>query len=106
MVVSELVQNAVEHGAGSQGGTIDVDVRRGKDRVKEDLLTVTITDHGPGLPGGRLPKAKGLGTQIVQSLVADLRGKITWGAAEPSGTRVRFTARLRTLPASGSRPVT
>ncbi len=105
MVVSELVQNAAEHGVGSQGGTIDVHVRRGKDRSKEDVLTVTITDHGRGLPGGRLPKAKGLGTQIVQSLVADLRGKISWGPAEPTGTRVRFTARLRTLPASGSRPV-
>jgi hypothetical protein len=33
----------------------------------------------------------------VQSLVQDLRGRITWEAAKPRGTRVRFLARLRPL---------
>ena len=68
------------------------------------MLSVSVTDNGTGLPSGRLPKAKGLGSQIVQSLVADLRGKISWGSAEPNGTQVRFTARLRSVPtASGER---
>ncbi|MEI2764870.1 MAG: histidine kinase N-terminal domain-containing protein [Dermatophilaceae bacterium] len=103
MVVSELVQNAAEHGAGPTGGRIDIEVSRGKDRGRGELLTVTVTDDGPGLPAGRLPKARGLGTQIVQSLVADLQGKITWAAADPTGTRVRFTARLRSAPATAPR---
>ena len=95
MVVSELVQNAAEHGVASQGGTINLEVKRKEGKDETDVLTVTVTDDGVGLPGGRLPAGAGLGTQIVQSLVQDLRGKISWGPAEPQGTRVRFTARLR-----------
>ena len=104
MVVSELVQNAAEHGVGRSGGTIRVCARRSFDKDGQDMLSVSVTDNGTGLPSGKLPKAKGLGSQIVQSLVADLRGKISWGSAEPNGTQVRFTARLRSVPTvSGER---
>ena len=48
------------------------------------------------------PGRSGLGTQIVQSLVQDLRGRITWEPAQPRGTRVRFVARLRPLTREGS----
>jgi len=99
MVVSELVQNAAEHGVAARGGTITVEVKRKEGKEDTDVLTVTVTDDGVGLPGGRLPSGAGLGTQIVQSLVQDLRGRISWSAAEPEGTRVKFTARLRRLPA-------
>ena len=58
---------------------------------------MTITDDGAGLPTGFRPGGSGLGTQIVQSLVQDLRGRIGWEAAKPHGTRVRFIARLRPL---------
>ena len=98
MVVSELVQNAADHGVGPTGGTIRVCARRSVDKDGKDLLSVSVTDDGVGLPGGKLPKAKGLGSQIVQSLVQDLRGRISWGPAEPHGTKVRFTARLRAVP--------
>ena len=37
----------------------------------------------------------GLGTRIVTSMVHDLGGQIRWDDAEPRGTRVRFSARLR-----------
>ena len=63
----------------------------------DELLTVTVTDDGSGLPEGFDSASAGLGTQIVTSLVADLRGRITWENAEPSGTRVRFVARLRPI---------
>ena len=99
MVVSELVQNAAEHGVAARGGTITVEVKRKEGKEDTDVLTVSVTDDGVGLPGGRLPSGAGLGTQIVQSLVQDLRGRISWSAAEPEGTRVKFTARLRRLPA-------
>ncbi|MBK8470097.1 MAG: histidine kinase N-terminal domain-containing protein [Actinomycetales bacterium] len=98
MVVSELVHNAAEHGLAEVGGTITVEARRSPGKDDLDVLTVTVTDDGVGLPAGRLPAGAGLGTQIVQSFVEDLRGRISWSAAEPAGTRVRFTARLRRLP--------
>jgi len=52
---------------------------------------------GPGLPDDFDPAVSGLGTQIVTSLVQDLRGRITWGSAKPRGTMVRFVARLRSV---------
>ncbi len=98
MVLSELVQNAVEHGlADPEGGTICVDAERSTDDQGEELLSVSITDDGVGLPDGFRPGASGLGTQIVESLVQDLRGRIVWEPVEPHGTRVRFVARLRPL---------
>jgi two-component sensor histidine kinase len=96
MILSELIQNAAEHGLAEAGGAVEVAVqRRGED--DHELLEVTITDDGAGLPDDFSPGRSGLGTQIVQSLVQDLRGRITWEAAKPRGTRVRFLARLRPL---------
>ncbi|WP_457252431.1 sensor histidine kinase [Pedococcus sp. P5_B7] len=103
MVLSELVQNAVEHGlAETGGGTVDVEAQRSADDRGDELLTVTITDDGVGLPADFTPGGSGLGTQIVQSLVQDLRGRIAWDAAKPRGTRVRFIARLRPLGRDGA----
>jgi two-component sensor histidine kinase len=97
MVLSELIQNAVEHGLAETGGSVDVTAERTTDDRGDELLTVTITDNGAGLPSDFKPGGSGLGTQIVQSLIQDLRGRITWEAAKPHGTRVRFIARLRPL---------
>ncbi len=96
MVLSELVQNAAEHGLRDGGGCIEVTVER-SGQEGDEVLTVTIADDGEGLPEGFAPGRSGLGTQIVQSLVQDLRGRITWETAKPRGTRVRFLARLRPL---------
>ncbi len=96
MIMSELIQNAAEHGLAESGGTVEVSVQR-TGTGSDELLEVTITDDGTGLPADFSPGRSGLGTQIVQSLVQDLRGKIAWEAAKPRGTRVRFLARLRPL---------
>jgi two-component sensor histidine kinase len=98
MILSELVQNAIEHGfPGDTGGTVAVDVKRvvGVPGAP-DVLTVKIADDGVGIGTERRP-GSGLGTQIVQSLVQDLRGTIRWTPAEPHGTQVTFTAALRPL---------
>jgi len=96
MVVTELVHNAIKHGLASTGGVVKVDAERSRDE-QDELLTVTVTDSGSGLPEDFDPAASGLGTQIVTSLVQDLRGVITWSSAKPHGTTVRFVARLRSI---------
>jgi len=96
MVVTELVHNAIEHGLASAGGVVRVRAVRSRDK-HDELLTVTVTDDGSGLPDDFDPAVSGLGTQIVTSLVQDLRGRITWGSAKPRGTMVRFVARLRSV---------
>ena len=96
MVVTELVHNAIEHGLARTGGVVSVRAVRSRDE-HDELLTVTVTDDGSGLPDGFDPAASGLGTQIVTSLVQDLRGRISWESAKPRGTCVRFVARLRSI---------
>jgi two-component sensor histidine kinase len=96
MVVTELVHNAISHGLARTGGAVTVRAVRSHDE-RDELLTVTVTDDGAGLPDGFDPSSSGLGTQIVTSLVQDLRGRIAWDSAKPHGTTVRFVARLRSI---------
>jgi two-component sensor histidine kinase len=103
MVVSELVHNAIEHGLAGTGGAVMVLAERSSEE-HDELLTVTVTDDGSGLPDDFDPDASGLGTQIVTSLVQDLRGRITWESAKPRGTSVRFVARLRPITSRQVRP--
>jgi two-component sensor histidine kinase len=95
MIISELVQNAVEHGFADRDGRVEVSVDRVTLDDGEEQLTVVITDDGVGLPAGFRPVLAGLGTRIVTSLAADLRGRIRWENNTPHGTRVVFVARLR-----------
>jgi len=85
MVLTELVQNAVEHAypAGREG-RIEVVVRR-----QEDLLEVEVLDDGAGLPEGfDLASSPRLGLQIVRTLVgADLGGSLVLEQRRPRGTR-------------------
>lgn len=93
MVISELVQNAAEHGLADRDGWITVTAER-HPSDGDDVLEVWITDTGRGLPPDFRP-GSGLGTQIVESLIADLRGRIRWVNAEPEGVTAHVTARLR-----------
>ncbi|MGO4244787.1 ATP-binding protein, partial [Janibacter sp. RAF20_2_2] len=93
LILSELVQNAVEHGI-PEGGSIHVDAQRTTEDDEGDILRVTVVDDGRGLPTGFRPSRAGLGTRIVTSMVHDLGGQIRWDDAEPHGTRVRFSVRL------------
>lgn len=101
MVLAELVQNAVEHGfaAPAWTGEVNPSVRVHAERGSEHgtpSLVVQVTDNGVGLPGGAsAPPTSGLGMQIVDSLLADVHGSITWEPVVPHGTSARFSARLR-----------
>jgi two-component system, sensor histidine kinase PdtaS len=87
MVLTEVLQNAVEHGyASDQPGRIDVVVTRMVGR-----LEVTVEDDGHGLPAGfDLDASTNLGLSIVRTLVeSELGGRLTVDAAPTGhGTRV------------------
>ncbi|MGO1167018.1 MAG: sensor histidine kinase [Janibacter sp.] len=95
LILSELIQNAVEHGVPG-GGRVQVDAQRVEEEGV-DILRVTVVDDGEGLPTGFRPSRAGLGTRIITSMVQDLGGQIRWDDAQPRGTRVRFSARLQHL---------
>lgn len=90
MVLTELLQNALQHGFGSSqrqsaadAGIIEVVAARAP-----ELLTVTVTDSGAGLPPGfDLENTKSLGLQIVRTLVeGELGGRITLRPRSGGGT--------------------
>jgi two-component sensor histidine kinase len=92
MVLTELVQNAVEHAyPDGRPGRIEVVVDRAP-----HALVVQVVDDGAGLPAGfDLGTSKRLGLQIVRTLVsAELGGQLVLEPAQPTGTKAELTVPL------------
>ncbi len=84
LILTELIQNAVEHAFdGRNAGKIIIALeRRGK------VLTMTVSDDGIGLPDGfSIPNNSNLGLQIVHTLVSDELGG-NWDMQSNGGTKV------------------
>ncbi|HEY3894789.1 MAG TPA: histidine kinase N-terminal domain-containing protein [Pseudonocardiaceae bacterium] len=84
MVLTELVQNALEHAFDpSQDGEVVLRAER-----SAGLLEVMVADDGRGLPADfSLTRVERLGLQIVRTLVdAELRGSLELQRNQPSGT--------------------
>ena len=87
MVITELVQNAIEHAydATSENGSVTIRAER-----SARWLDVVVHDDGRGLPEGfSLEKSDSLGLQIVRRLVAaELDGSLGMHAVPAGGTDV------------------
>jgi len=93
MVLTEVLQNAVEHGFGDDApGTITVTARRTAGR-----LQVTVDDDGKGLPEHfDLAASTSLGLSIVRTLVeSELDGTLDIRGRGTGGTRVRLDLPVR-----------
>ncbi|HVA61686.1 MAG TPA: histidine kinase N-terminal domain-containing protein [Mycobacteriales bacterium] len=100
MVMTELVQNAVEHGFPTgQGGLVRVRPARTGRR-----LVVEVVDDGAGLPPGfALGASPQLGLQIVRTLIeGELGGVLSVGPGREGGTRAAIDVPILndTLPAT------
>jgi two-component sensor histidine kinase len=86
VVLSELIQNSVEHAFGEGGGSIGVRLQR-----LDDDVVVEVWDDGRGLPEGfSLEGSSGLGLQIARALVeSELGGTLALDGA--GGTKARVT---------------
>ena len=84
MVLTELVQNALEH-AFEPGSSGEVVLRA---EWSAGSLEVTVSDDGRGLPADfSLARAERLGLQIVRTLVgSELRGSLDLQRGQPRGT--------------------
>ncbi|MBV9098026.1 MAG: sensor histidine kinase, partial [Frankiaceae bacterium] len=85
MVLTELLQNAAEHGFTGldRAGQVAIEVDR-----DDAALAMAVRDDGRGLPPGfRLDGSDRLGLQIVRTLVeSELGGTIEIGTADGGGT--------------------
>lgn len=73
LVLTELCQNAVEHGLRDQSGEVLV-----RPLQEDGELVVEVTNFGEPLPEGfRITSSTSLGLSIVSTLVADLGGQFT-----------------------------
>ena len=84
LVLTELIQNAVQHAFDGSGGTIEVRVRR----PERGGLEMVVADDGAGLPADFTPeRSTRLGLQIVRALVVgDLGGTFALRRAPRRGT--------------------
>ena len=92
MVLTELVQNAVEHAyPNGQEGRIEVGVER-----LGDVVSVEVVDDGAGLPEGfDLATSTRLGLHIVRTLLdGELGGQLVLESAPVRGTVARLTVPL------------
>jgi two-component sensor histidine kinase len=90
MVLTELVQNAVEHGYDEQqNGSVEIRVTRSD----SDRLRVQVVDDGRGLPPGfAVTESDRLGLQIVRTLVGtELGGTLDLESPPTGGTVVTVT---------------
>ncbi|GGO05517.1 histidine kinase [Microbispora rosea subsp. aerata] len=94
MVLTELLQNAVEHGFAHSSGNVQVVVSRDADK-----LEFAVADDGKGLPEDFDLDATGsLGLQIVRTLVVgELSGRLSVAAREGGGTEVRLSIPVQAI---------
>ena len=96
MVLTELVQNAVEHGYPAPArGAIEVLASR-----ERGGLLVEVRDDGAGLPAGfSLDSSTALGLSIVRTLVeGELRGSLALRPRDGGGTRAQVQVPSVQLP--------
>jgi two-component sensor histidine kinase len=101
MVLTEMMQNAVEHGFAGSTGHLEVIARR-----TPGQLQVTVVDDGAGLPDDFDPSAsRNLGVSIMTTLVeGDLGGRMEFRTrTDGDGTAVSATLPLSDRGAPGSR---
>ena len=85
MVLTELLQNALQHGLSDSAGHLEVSAARDEER-----LVVIVADDGHGLPADfDIEATTSLGLQIVRTLIeGELSGRLDFRSRAGGGTEV------------------
>ena len=91
LVLSELLQNALEHGFVTRGGRVEVELERGAAE-----LVIRVADDGVGVPEGfDVERDANLGLSIAATLItSELGGRLEVVRAPEGGTRCLVGAPL------------
>jgi two-component sensor histidine kinase len=88
LLLNEAITNSVKHGfGGRERGTVNIRL----DLDAANSYALTIRDDGNGLAADAT-ELKGLGSNIMRGLAAQLRGEITFAGKSGMTTRVVFPA--------------
>lgn len=100
LIMTELCQNAIEHGLDAGAGAVRVVPQRREDGG----LVLDVVDQGVGLADDfQLFQTDSLGTSIVATLVADMHGEFTlFNNADGVGATSRVVIPAETLAVPGS----
>lgn len=97
LIVNELLSNAFKH-AFPEG-------RRGRiriaSRVEEGTLLIEVEDDGVGFSSPAAGSRKGIGTELVSALAAQLKGRAEYSAGGSGGTRIRVSLPAPSGPSDG-----
>lgn len=87
MIITELCQNAIEHGLRSSSGALEI-----RPRADGDQLVIDVVDNGVGLPKNfDILQQESLGLAIIMTLIKDLGGTIELGPRDDgAGTCARL----------------
>ena len=85
LVFNEIVTNALKYGLGSDNPKLTVSAVN-----TSDEMTLLIRDNGPGIAASTAEKKPGMGSQILEGLVSQMRGKLVIHS-DCSGTEVVLT---------------
>ncbi len=90
LITNELVSNAIKHGKGDIGVTLD---------QEGDIAVFTVSDDGPGFPKDFDPmKAANTGLELIENIARyDLQGETHYSARPHGGARVTLK-----FPVSGT----
>lgn len=95
LLMHELATNAIRHAFPEQReGRVSISARR-----HDNALRIRIEDDGIGLSAGT-PNPAGFGRSLVEMVVRQLRGVITWN--EEAGTQVHITVPLDGVKLTGA----
>jgi two-component sensor histidine kinase len=90
LLITELVSNAAQHGFPEGGGSIIV---RYREAEQKGWMLLEVKDTGVGFPEDFDPDtSRGLGLQLVDSLVSQLNGTLQWLSGKGVTVQVTFPA--------------
>jgi two-component sensor histidine kinase len=87
LILNELLTNSLKHAyPHHEKGTITIEIRQ-----KNNQLRFVVKDDGIGLPDDFSPgKEKGMGFMLIETLVSQLKGKMSLEGGQGTQTTIEF----------------
>ncbi len=86
LLLNELVSNSFKHGIKSEGGKLDISLKR----IEDDQIELTVRDNGPGYEKDEA--TENMGSRLISAFVTQLGAEYEVANDNGAVARVRFKA--------------